>query len=157
MLGSGVLALWWGIIVFTSMIIGLGIYSGINPQTLKEIASSPKTPTLQGLKTHTYPALKDEACPVVRLGIQGLFNTVIREIDYEIARILGLEHLVEPIRALVLAMARRRLARAQEARREAILGEEREVELRGRRARRRAGGEGGSRVVRRLNEFLQGS
>jgi hypothetical protein len=93
----------------------------------------------------------------VRLGIQGLFNTVIREIDYEIARILGLEHLVEPIRALVLAMARRRLARAQEARREAILGEEREVELRGRRARRRAGGEGGSRVVRRLNEFLQGS
>jgi hypothetical protein len=38
---------------------------GINPQTLKEIASSPKTPTLQGLKTHTYPALKDEACPVV--------------------------------------------------------------------------------------------
>jgi hypothetical protein len=46
---------------------------------------------------------------------------VIREIDYEIVRILGLEHLVEPIRALVLEMARRRLARAQEARREAIL------------------------------------
>jgi hypothetical protein len=39
---------------------------GINPQTLKEIASSSKTPTLQGLKTHTYPALKDEACPVVK-------------------------------------------------------------------------------------------
>jgi hypothetical protein len=50
-----------------------------------------------------------------RPGIPGLFNTVIREIDYEVARILGLEHLVEPIRALVLAMARRRLARAQEA------------------------------------------
>ena len=49
------------------------------------------------------------------------------------------------------------VARAQEARREAIVGEEREVELRGRRARRRAGGEGGSRVVRRLNEFLQRS
>jgi hypothetical protein len=93
----------------------------------------------------------------VRPGIQGLFNTVIREIDYEIARILGLEHLVEPIRALVLAMAKRRLMRSQEARREAILGEEREAEPRGRRARRRAGGEGGSRVVRRLNEFLQGS
>jgi len=59
--GLGVLALWWGIIVFTSMIIGLGIYSGINPQTLKEIASSPKTPTLQGLKTQSYPALKGEA------------------------------------------------------------------------------------------------
>jgi hypothetical protein len=90
----------------------------------------------------------------VRPGIQGLFNTVIREIDYEIARILGLEHLVEPIRALVLEMARRRLARAQEARREAIVGEEREVEPRGRRVRGRAGGEGGSRVVRRLNEFF---
>ena len=61
----------------------------------------------------------------VRPGIQGLFNTVIREADYEVARILGLEHLVEPIRTLALAMARRK-----------------------------AGGEGGSRVVRRLNEFL---
>jgi hypothetical protein len=78
----------------------------------------------------------------VRPGIQGLFNTVIREIDYEVARILGLEHLIEPIRALVLAMTGRRLARTQEARREAIVGEEREAELRGRRARRRAGGEG---------------
>jgi type I restriction-modification system DNA methylase subunit len=92
----------------------------------------------------------------VRPGVQGLFNTVIREIDYEVARILGLEHLVEPIRALVLTLARRRLARAQEARREAIVGEEREVEPRGRRVRGRAGGEGGSRVVRRLDEFLQG-
>jgi hypothetical protein len=90
----------------------------------------------------------------VRPGIQGLFNTVIREVDYEVARILGLEHLIEPIRALVLTLAGRRLARAQEARREAIVGEEREVEPRGRRARRRAGGEGGSRVVRRLDEFL---
>jgi hypothetical protein len=93
----------------------------------------------------------------VRLGIEGLFNTVIREIDYEIASILGLEHLVETIRTMMLELVRRRLARAQEARREAIVGEEREVELRGRRARRRAGGEGDSRVVRRLNEFLQGS
>jgi type I restriction-modification system DNA methylase subunit len=90
----------------------------------------------------------------VRPGIQGLFNTVIREVDYEVARILGLEHLIEPIRALVLTLAGRRLARAQEARREAIVGEEREVEPRGRRARRRSGGEGGSRVVRRLDEFL---
>jgi hypothetical protein len=63
----------------------------------------------------------------VRPGVQGLFNTVIREIDYEVARILGLEHLVEPIRALVLTLARR----------EAIIGEEREAEPRGRRARRR--------------------
>jgi hypothetical protein len=60
---------------------------------------------------------------------------MIREVDCEVARISGLEHLVEPIRALVLEMARGRLARAQEARREAIVGEEREVEPRGRRAR----------------------
>jgi hypothetical protein len=64
-LESWVLALWWGINASIPKIIGLGIYFGINPQTLKEIASSPKTPTPQGLKTHTYPALKDEACPVV--------------------------------------------------------------------------------------------
>jgi hypothetical protein len=54
LLGSRVLALWWGIIVFTSMIIGLGVRfgvsplgtsghangvpsRGINPQTLKTI------------------------------------------------------------------------------------------------------------------------
>jgi hypothetical protein len=79
---------------------------------------------------------------------------VIREADYEVARILGLEHLIEPIRALVLTLAGRRLTRAQEARKETIVGEEREAEPRRRRARRRAEGEGGSRVVRRLNEFL---
>ncbi len=90
----------------------------------------------------------------VRSSIQGFFNTVIREIDYEVARILGLEHLVEPVRVLVLAMARRRLARAQGARREAIIGEEREAEPRGRRARRRAGGGGSSGVGRRLDEFF---
>ena len=41
---------------------------------------------------------------------------MIREVDYEVARILGLESLVEPVRTLVLAMAGRRLVRAQEAR-----------------------------------------
>ena len=84
MLGSGVLALWWGINASIPKIIGLGVWFGvsplgtsghangvpirdINPQTLKEITSSPKTFTLQGLKTHTYPALKDEACPLLIL------------------------------------------------------------------------------------------
>lgn len=66
---------------------------------------------------------------------------MIGEIDCEIVRILGLEHLVEPIRTLALTLARRRLSRAQEARKEAIIGEEREVELRSRRrkAKRRGG------------------
>jgi hypothetical protein len=60
----------------------------------------------------------------VRPGIEGLFNTVIKEIDYEVARILGLEGLVEAIRAMVLELAKRRLSRAQEAKREAVKGSE---------------------------------
>jgi hypothetical protein len=62
----------------------------------------------------------------VRPDVEGLFNTVIREIDYEVARVLGLENLVEPVRAVVLEMVRRRLSRTCEARREAIVGEERD-------------------------------
>jgi hypothetical protein len=67
MLRSQVLASWREINASIPMIIGLGVrfgvsplgtsghangvpIRGINPQTLKEIASSPKTPTLQGLK-----------------------------------------------------------------------------------------------------------
>ena len=60
----------------------------------------------------------------VRPGIEGLFNTVIKEIDYEVARILGLEGLVETIRAVVLELAKRRLSRALEAKREAVKGSE---------------------------------
>ena len=60
----------------------------------------------------------------VKAGIAGLFNTMIKEIDYEVARILGLEHLVETIRALVLDLVKRRLSRASEAKREAIKGTE---------------------------------
>ena len=80
---------------------------------------------------------------------------MIGEIDCEVVRILGLEHLVEHIRTLALTLARRRLSRAQEARREAIVGEEREMGPRGRRARRRAGGGEGPRRVLRLNDFFQ--
>ncbi len=60
----------------------------------------------------------------VKQGVIGLFNTVIKEIDYEVARILGLEHFVETIRALALDLVRRRLSRASEAKREAIKGTE---------------------------------
>jgi hypothetical protein len=90
----------------------------------------------------------------IRVGIQGLFNTVIKEIDYEIARILGLEHLVEILRALVLELIRRRLSRAREARREAVRGSE---ELpRVERPRRRRGGEGSRGITRRLDEYFRG-
>ncbi len=56
-------------------------------------------------------------------GIEGLFNTVIKEIDYEIARILDLEDLVEIIRSTVIDLMKRRLARSKKARPEAIRGE----------------------------------
>jgi len=56
----------------------------------------------------------------IKPGVEGLFNTVIREIDYEVARILGLESLVELVRAIVLEIARRRLSRAGEAKREVV-------------------------------------
>jgi type I restriction-modification system DNA methylase subunit len=60
----------------------------------------------------------------VKPGVPGLFNTVIREIDLEVAGVFGLENLVEPARAVVLEMARRRLSRAGEAKREAVKGSE---------------------------------
>jgi len=88
----------------------------------------------------------------VREGITGLFNTVIKDIDHEVGRILGLENIVESARAMVLEMARRRLSRAGEARRGAIRGSEEIQEIerpRGRRRRRRGGN-----TNRTLNEWL---
>ncbi|MCQ4448685.1 MAG: N-6 DNA methylase [Sulfolobales archaeon] len=92
----------------------------------------------------------------VKPGVEGLFNTVIREIDYEVARVLGLENLVEPVRAMVLEMARRRLSRASEAKREAVKGTEELLEPRKPRRRRgEAGGKGA--MQRRLDEFMKES
>ncbi len=88
----------------------------------------------------------------VKEGVVGLFNTVVKEIDQEIAKLLGVEHLVETIRSLVLEMARRRLSRAEEARREAIRGSEELPKLEKPKARRRGGKEVGA--IRRLDEFL---
>jgi type I restriction-modification system DNA methylase subunit len=65
----------------------------------------------------------------IKKNVNGLFNTVIKEIDYEIARILGLENLVENIRTLVLDMTKRRLSRAKEAKREAIKGSEELIKI----------------------------
>jgi len=45
----------------------------------------------------------------------GLFNTAIKEIDYEIARILKLDHLVDVVRPLVLELMKRRLSRTRNA------------------------------------------
>jgi len=91
----------------------------------------------------------------VKPGVEGLFNTVIREIDYEVARVLGLENLVEPVRAMVLEMARRRLSRAGEAKREAVKGTEELLELR--KPRRRSGARGEGVIYRTLDEFMKES
>jgi hypothetical protein len=89
----------------------------------------------------------------VKAGIQGLFNTVIREIDYEIARILGLEHLVETVRAMVLELVSRRLARAGETKREAIKGTEELPKIEKPKKKKGRSG-GGSGIARRLDEFF---
>jgi hypothetical protein len=92
----------------------------------------------------------------IKPGMEGLFSTLIREIDYEVARILGLEDLVETVRTMVLELARRRLSRAGEAKREAVKGSEGLVELRKPGKRRSKAGETKG-VVRRLDEFMKGS
>jgi len=89
----------------------------------------------------------------VKAGIQGLFNTVIKKIDYEIARILGLEHLVETVRAMVQELVRRRLARAGEAKREAIKGTE-ELPKIEKPKKKKGKSEGGEGITRRLDEFF---
>jgi len=91
----------------------------------------------------------------VRANVAGLYNTVIKEIDYEVARILGFEHLVETIRSLVLELARRRLSRAGEAEREAIRGVKEPLEVeRPKRRVKRVRVEG---ATSRLTEFFKES
>jgi hypothetical protein len=89
----------------------------------------------------------------IKAGIQGLFNTVIKKIDYEIARILGLEHLVETVRAMVLELVSRRLARAREAKREAIKGTE-ELPKIEKPKKKKGKSEGGEGITRKLDEFF---
>lgn len=62
----------------------------------------------------------------IKRNVEGLFNTVIKEIDYEIARILGLEDIVEVVRTLVIDLMKRRITRAREAKTEALKGSEEE-------------------------------
>jgi len=92
----------------------------------------------------------------IKPGVEGLFSTVIREIDYEVARVLGLEGLVETARTTVLELARRRLSRAGEAKREAVRGSEGLVELKKPGKRRSKTGETEG-MVRRLDEFMERS
>jgi len=86
-------------------------------------------------------------------GVQGPFNTVIKEIDYEVAKILGLEDTVEYVRALVVELARRRLGRAGEVRPGALRGSAERVELKRPKGGKRSRGEP---PTTRLDEFLHG-
>jgi len=73
-----------------------------------------------------------------RENIMELWDTVIAEIDYKVAEILGLpEALADMARQLAKTMMERRLARAEEARPGAIKGEEEPRLRRPRRTRRR--------------------
>jgi type I restriction-modification system DNA methylase subunit len=60
-------------------------------------------------------------------GVTGLFNTIIKEIDEKVAEILQIEALVEPIRVMVVELARRRLSRTAEARPSALKGSEEQL------------------------------
>jgi len=90
----------------------------------------------------------------VRPDVKGLFNTVLKDIDYEVARILGLEDLVEAVRLLVLDMVRRRLARAGEAEPSALRGSEEVAELRKPKKGRKSKSEGSIGMTRRLDEWM---
>jgi hypothetical protein len=90
----------------------------------------------------------------VKSGVTGLFNTVIKRIDHEVARVLGLENIVEGLRATVLEMARRRLSRAQEAKREAIKGSEGLPKIKKPR-RKKAKETKSDDIIRRLDEFFK--
>jgi type I restriction-modification system DNA methylase subunit len=87
----------------------------------------------------------------IKPNIQGLFNTIIKEIDYEVAKILKLDFDVENIRNLVLTLIARRLSRAREAKSETITSEEKGIELK--KTKKRTKNED-PRTVRRLNEFF---
>jgi len=89
---------------------------------------------------------------MLRLKLLG-YSTVIREIECEVARILGLEHLLETIRALVLELIRRRLYRASEAKREAIKGAEEIPEIK--KPKKRTGRGEVKEINRKLSEFFK--
>lgn len=89
----------------------------------------------------------------VKSHVKGLFNTVIKEIDYELARILGLESIVETIRSMVVELTRRRLSRAGEAKREAVRGTE-ELLVPRKPKKKRSMGDEAEGKNRKLDEFM---
>ena len=91
----------------------------------------------------------------IESGIQGIFNTVVKEIDEKIAEILEVEALVEPIRTMIVELARRRLSRAMEAKSDALKGLEEPLRRSGRKRGKRHGGEADKAAsVAKLTDFV---
>jgi type I restriction-modification system DNA methylase subunit len=90
----------------------------------------------------------------IKEGVPGLFNTVIKEIDEKIGEILHLEALVEPVRAMVIELARRRLSRAAEAKPGALRGSEELSFRRGKHKKRRSENDGADTGTMRLTDFM---
>jgi type I restriction-modification system DNA methylase subunit len=87
--------------------------------------------------------------------IQGIFNTVVKEIDEKIAEILEVEALVEPIRTMIVELARRRLSRAMEVKLDALRGSEEPLRRSGRKRGKRYGGEADKATsVAKLTDFI---
>jgi len=84
----------------------------------------------------------------------GLWNTVIKEIDHEVAKILGLEHVVEAIRSLLLELVKRRLARAGEAKPTALKGEAVYIETARKRKRKSKRSSSGGTSQTTLDKFF---
>jgi type I restriction-modification system DNA methylase subunit len=90
----------------------------------------------------------------VKEGVPGLFNTVVREIDERIAEILQMEALVEPVRAMVVELARRRLSRATEAKPGALRGSEGQLYRRNKRWRGRIETADSDNYSTKLTDFI---
>jgi type I restriction-modification system DNA methylase subunit len=90
----------------------------------------------------------------VKEGVPGLFNTVIREIDEKIGEILQMEALVEPVRAMVVELARRRLSRATKAKSEVLRGSEEQLYRNNKRLRGSPGGADSDPHSTKLTDFM---
>lgn len=86
--------------------------------------------------------------------VDGIFNTIIKEIDYEIGRILGVENMVEIIRTLVIEHARRRLSRVLAPKQSALKGSEPIAELRPEKTKRKSKS-GSTSLTTTLDEWLK--
>jgi type I restriction-modification system DNA methylase subunit len=93
----------------------------------------------------------------IKGGVQGIFNTVVKEIDEKIAEVLEVEALVEPIRTMIVELAKRRLSRAMEARPDVLKGSEEPLRRSGRKRRKRRSGEADEDTsIVKLTDFIRG-